>query len=182
MNHSRFMKIKTFANYFFWFVLPDFRSQILTSHVVFNCCAYTQWVDRIIPYKFSSFSIRVVASWGTLPTSQALNPNTFYSTIAASNATTCGLATASSPATTFGKRIASFDTTTFGRRIASFDTTTFGRRIASSHTLTFGRRIASFDVATFCLLTSNSPSLLFFSLLPLAITTSNPKEKTINYC
>jgi hypothetical protein len=34
-------------------------------------------VDRIIPWKSSSFSIRDVASWGTLPMPQALRPNTF---------------------------------------------------------------------------------------------------------
>jgi len=33
-------------------------------------------VDRIISYKFSSFSIRDVASQGTLPTPWALKPNT----------------------------------------------------------------------------------------------------------
>jgi hypothetical protein len=34
-------------------------------------------VDWIIPCKSSSFSIRNVASRGTLPTTQALRPNTF---------------------------------------------------------------------------------------------------------
>jgi hypothetical protein len=34
-------------------------------------------MDQIIPYKFSSFSIRDVASRSTLPTPQALRPNTF---------------------------------------------------------------------------------------------------------
>jgi hypothetical protein len=34
-------------------------------------------VDQIIPYKSSSFSIRDVASQGTLPTPHALRPNTF---------------------------------------------------------------------------------------------------------
>ncbi len=70
-------KSKTSANCFVRLVLLDSQSQFLTSHVVFNCCAYTQWVDRIIPYKSSSFSIRDVASQGTLPTPQALRPNTF---------------------------------------------------------------------------------------------------------
>ncbi len=70
-------KSKTFANCFVQLVLLDSRSQYLTSHVVFNCRAYTQRVDRIIPYKSSSFSICDVASRGTLPTPQALRPNTF---------------------------------------------------------------------------------------------------------
>ncbi len=70
-------KSKTFANYFVQLVLLDSRSQFLTSHAVFNCRPYTQWVDRIIPYKSSSFSIRDVASRGTLPTPQTLKPNTF---------------------------------------------------------------------------------------------------------
>jgi len=70
-------KSKTFANCFVRFVLLDFRSQYLTSHAIFNCRAYTQWVDRIIPCKSSSFSIHDVASWGTLPTPYALRPNTF---------------------------------------------------------------------------------------------------------
>jgi hypothetical protein len=48
----------------------------LTSHAIFNCCAYTQRVDRTISYKSSSFSICDVASRGTLPTSQALRPKT----------------------------------------------------------------------------------------------------------
>jgi hypothetical protein len=64
-------------NYFVRLVLLHFRSQYLTSHVVFNCRAYTQRVDRIIPCKSSSFSIRDAASRGTLPTPQALRPNTF---------------------------------------------------------------------------------------------------------
>jgi len=34
-------------------------------------------VNQIIPCKSSSFSIRDVASRGTLPTPQALRPNTF---------------------------------------------------------------------------------------------------------
>ncbi len=70
-------KSKTSANYFVWLVLLDSRSQFLTSHAVFNFRAYTQWVNRIIPCKSSSFSIHDVASRGTLPTPQALRPNTF---------------------------------------------------------------------------------------------------------
>ncbi len=54
-----------------------YRSQFFTSHVVFNFRAYTQGVDRIIPCKSSSFSIRDAASQGTLPKPQALRPNTF---------------------------------------------------------------------------------------------------------
>jgi hypothetical protein len=70
-------KSKTSTNCFIRFVLLDSRSQFLTSHVVFNYHAYTQRVDRIIPYKYSSFSILNIASRGTLPTPQALMPNTF---------------------------------------------------------------------------------------------------------
>ncbi len=70
-------KSKTSANCFVRLVLLDSRSQILTSHAVFNCRAYTQRMDRIIPCKSSSFSIHDVASWGTLPMPQALRPNTF---------------------------------------------------------------------------------------------------------
>jgi hypothetical protein len=77
MNHSRFMKIQNICQLFCPIVLLDFQSQFLTSHVVFNCHAYTQRVDRIIPCKSSSFSIRDVASRNTLPTPQALRPNTF---------------------------------------------------------------------------------------------------------
>jgi hypothetical protein len=29
----------------------------LISNAIFNCHAYTQWVDRIISYKFLSFSM-----------------------------------------------------------------------------------------------------------------------------
>ncbi len=70
-------KSKTSANCFVQLVLLDFRSQFLTSHVVFNCRAYKQWVDRTIPCKFSSFSILDVTSRATLPTPYALKPNTF---------------------------------------------------------------------------------------------------------
>ncbi len=70
-------KSKTSINYFVRFVLLDSRSQFLTSHVVFNCRAYTQWVDRIIPCKSSSFFILDITSRGTLPMPQALRPNTF---------------------------------------------------------------------------------------------------------
>ncbi len=70
-------KSKTSANCFVQLVLLDFQSQYLTSHAVFNCRVYTQRVDRIIPCKSSSFSIHDVAFWGTLPTPQALRPNTF---------------------------------------------------------------------------------------------------------
>ncbi len=70
-------KFKTSANYFVELVLLDSRSQYLTSHTVFNCRAYPEWVDQIIPCKSSSFSIRDVAFRGTLPTPQPLRPNTF---------------------------------------------------------------------------------------------------------
>jgi hypothetical protein len=69
-------KSNTFINYFVRLVLLDFRSQFFTSHAIFNHCAYTQWMDRIIPYKSSTFSIRDVTSWGTLPTPHALRANT----------------------------------------------------------------------------------------------------------
>jgi len=61
-------------------IYPSFvvmRSQFFTTRAVFNCHAYTQRVDRIIPCKFSSFFIRDVASWGTHLMPQALRPNTF---------------------------------------------------------------------------------------------------------
>jgi len=77
MNHSRFMKIKTSDNCFVRLVLLDFRSQFFTSHAIFNCRAYAQRVDRIIPCKSSSFSIRTIASRATLPTPQASKSNTF---------------------------------------------------------------------------------------------------------
>ncbi len=70
-------KSKTIANSFVRLVLLNSRTQFLTSHVIFNCHAYTQRVDRIIPCKSSSFSILDVASRATLPTPQALRPNTF---------------------------------------------------------------------------------------------------------
>ncbi len=68
-------KSNTLVNCFVWFVLLDFKSQFLTSHAIFNCHAYTQWVDQIIFYKFLSFSIHDVESQGTLPTPQTLRPN-----------------------------------------------------------------------------------------------------------
>ncbi len=70
-------KSNTFVNYSIWLALLNFWSQFLTSHAIFNHRAYTQWVDRIISYKSSSFFIRDVASRGTLPTPQALKPNTY---------------------------------------------------------------------------------------------------------
>jgi len=72
-------KSKTAANCFLQLVLLDSRSQYLASHAVLSCRAYAQRVDRIIPYKSSSFSIRDAASRGTLPTPQAISPNTFKS-------------------------------------------------------------------------------------------------------
>jgi hypothetical protein len=72
-------KSKTSTNCFVRLVLLDSRFQILKSHAVFNCRAYTQRVDRIIPCKSSSFSIRDVASrsttsiyWQNLPTHTSL--------------------------------------------------------------------------------------------------------------
>ncbi len=44
--------------------------------IIFNRNTYTQWVDGIISYKFSSFSIRDVAFWSMFPTPQTLKPNT----------------------------------------------------------------------------------------------------------
>ncbi len=70
-------KSNTSINSFVQLVLLDSRSQFFTSHAFFNCRAYTQRVDRIISCKSSSFSIRDVASWATLPTPQAIRPNTF---------------------------------------------------------------------------------------------------------
>jgi len=70
-------KSKTSSNCFVRFVLLDSRSQFLTSHAVFNCRAYTQRVDRIIPCKSSSFSIHDVTFRGIILTPQALRPNTF---------------------------------------------------------------------------------------------------------
>jgi len=68
-------KSNIFVNYSVWFVLLDFWSQFFTSHAIFNFRAYTQWVDRIIFYKISSFSIRDVASWGALPMPHTFRPN-----------------------------------------------------------------------------------------------------------
>ncbi len=70
-------KSKTSDNCFVRLVLLDSRSQFFTSHAVFNCRAYAQRVDRIIPCKSSSFSIHTIASCATLPTPQAFKPNTF---------------------------------------------------------------------------------------------------------
>jgi len=53
----------------------DSQSQFLTSHAIFNPRAYTKWVDWIISYKFSSFSICDVASQSNLPIPHALRPN-----------------------------------------------------------------------------------------------------------
>jgi len=63
-------------NCFVWLALLNFRSQFLTSHTIFNCYAYTQWVDRIIFCKSSSFFIHDVAFRSTLPMPHALKPNT----------------------------------------------------------------------------------------------------------
>jgi len=49
----------------------------LTSHVIFNCHASTEWVDQIISCKSSYFSIRDVTFRSMLPTPQALRPNTY---------------------------------------------------------------------------------------------------------
>ncbi len=72
-------KSKTAANCFVRLVLLDSWSQYLASHVVLSPRAYAQRVDWIIPCKSSSFSIRDVASRSTLPTPQAVSPNTFKS-------------------------------------------------------------------------------------------------------
>ncbi len=69
-------KYDTFVNYSVRFTLLCFRSQLVTCHAIFNRHAYTQQVDRIISCKSSSFSIYDVAFWSTLPTPQALKPNT----------------------------------------------------------------------------------------------------------
>jgi len=57
----------------------DFRSQFLTSHAIFNPCAYVERVDQIIFCKSSSFTICEVTFQGTFPTPHALTPNTFNS-------------------------------------------------------------------------------------------------------
>jgi hypothetical protein len=49
----------------------------LTSHAIFTYCAYEKQVDQIICCKSSPFSFCDVAFQGTLPTPQALRPNTF---------------------------------------------------------------------------------------------------------
>ncbi len=72
-------KYNTSINCSILFVLLNSLSQFFTSHAIFNCRAYTQQVDRIISCKSSSFSIRDVAFWDTLPMPQALRPNTFNS-------------------------------------------------------------------------------------------------------
>jgi hypothetical protein len=82
-------KSNIFVNYFVRLVLLDSRSQFFTSHAIFNHCAYTQWMDQIIPCKSSPFSIRDVASWGTLPTPHALKPNT-YNNYSKANLTKAG--------------------------------------------------------------------------------------------
>ncbi len=69
LNHSKFMEIQ--------FVLVDFLSQFMTSHAIFNCYAYAEWVDWIISYKSSSFLIHDVASRNMLPMPKALRPNTY---------------------------------------------------------------------------------------------------------
>jgi hypothetical protein len=76
MNHSRFMEFNTCVNSYVWLTSMDSWSQFLTSHAIFNHHAYVEWVDRIISYKFSSFSIRDVAFQNTFPMPHALRPNT----------------------------------------------------------------------------------------------------------
>jgi len=95
MSHSKFMEIQYIYSYI-WFVLMDSRSQFLTSHAIFNCCAYAEQVDRIIFYTFSSFSIRDVGFQSTFPTPQALKPNT------CNNYFETNLATANLTKTSFG--------------------------------------------------------------------------------
>jgi len=72
-------KSNTSINYSVWFILLDSWSQFLTSRAMFNCCAYTQQMDSIIFWKSSSFSICDIASQGTLPTPQTLNPKPYNS-------------------------------------------------------------------------------------------------------
>jgi hypothetical protein len=69
------MKIQYSPQLFYLTCLLDSWSQFFISHVIFNHHAYTQWVDRIISYKFSFFSIRDVASLSTLPTPHTFKPN-----------------------------------------------------------------------------------------------------------
>ncbi len=70
-------KSNIFMNYFVRFAILDSWFQFLISNAIFNFHAYTQWVDQIISYKSSSFSIRDVASFGMFFIPQALRPNTY---------------------------------------------------------------------------------------------------------
>ncbi len=72
-------KSNTFVNCSVRFALLDSQSQFLTSHAIFNHRAYTQQVDWIISWKFSSFSIYDVAFRGMFPMPQTLRPNTYNS-------------------------------------------------------------------------------------------------------
>jgi hypothetical protein len=38
-------KSNIIINFCVWFTLVDFRCQFLTSHAIFNCCAYTKHMD-----------------------------------------------------------------------------------------------------------------------------------------
>jgi hypothetical protein len=69
-------KSNIFVNSCVRLALVDFWSQFSTSHAIFNHRAYVEWVDRIISYKFSSFSIRDVTFRSTFPMPHTLKPNT----------------------------------------------------------------------------------------------------------
>jgi len=58
------------------FVLMDFWFQFLTSHAIFNHCAYAERMNWVISCKFLSFSIRDITFWGTLPMPWALKFDT----------------------------------------------------------------------------------------------------------
>jgi hypothetical protein len=61
-------KFNTVVNICVHLALVDFQSQFFTSHAIFSPHAYAKWVDQIIFYKSSSFSIRDATSQGMLPT------------------------------------------------------------------------------------------------------------------
>jgi hypothetical protein len=74
MNHSRFMKIQYICQLFYPTCFTRLSIPILDIPCRLQSPTYTQRMDRIISCKFSSFSIRDVASRGMLPTPHALRP------------------------------------------------------------------------------------------------------------
>jgi hypothetical protein len=77
MNHFRFMKIQSIYQLFCSTCFTRLSIPIFYIPCRFQLSWYTHRMDRTIPCKFSSFSIRDATSRSTLPTSQALRPNTF---------------------------------------------------------------------------------------------------------